>query len=147
MTPAEPPHANVRAASSRSGRPNTANRAWVAISGWVLYALSWVTPSADGRQFGATAFVDSVRLAWHLFIAGSVLPGLAVTLGWLANFSVFLRLPNWLRVIAAIAPWAAFAVVLTKLPARPAFFLYFYPWAVGIALIQAARCSSRKAAS
>ena len=117
------------------------------IVGWVLYLLSWVTPSLDGRQFGATAFVDSVRLAWHFFGMGSILPGLGVTLGWLANFSIFPRLPCWLRVIASIAPWLAFAVVLTNLPARAALFLYFYPWALGIALIHAARCSSRKAAS
>jgi hypothetical protein len=117
------------------------------IVGWCLYALSWVTPSLDGRQFGATAFVDSVRLAWHFLSMGSILPGLGVTLGWLANFSIFLRLPGWLRIIASIAPWLAFTVVLAKVPARAAFFLYFYPWALGIALIHAARCSSRKAAS
>jgi hypothetical protein len=119
----------------------------VAFTGWVLYLLSWVTPSLDGRQFGATAFIDSVRLAWHLYSTGGILPGLAVTLGWLANFSIFLRLPCWLRVIAIIAPWLAFTVVLANVPARAVFFLYFYPWALGIALIHAARCSSRKAAS
>jgi hypothetical protein len=117
------------------------------IAGWCLYVLSWVTPSLDGRQFGATAFVDSVRLAWHWLGTGNILPGLAVTLGWLANFSILPRLPCWLRSIAIIAPWLAFTVVLANLPARAAFFLYFYPWALGIALIHAARCSSRKAAS
>jgi len=49
-----------------------------------------------------------------------------------------------LRIAACIAPWLALAVVLLKLPVRPSllgralYFLYFYPWAVGIALIQAA---------
>jgi hypothetical protein len=86
-------------------------------------------------------------LARHFFSTGSILAGLAVTLGWLANFSIFPRLPCWLRVIAIIAPWLAFAVALANLPARAAYFLYFYPWALGIALIHAARCSSRKAAS
>jgi hypothetical protein len=71
-----------------------------------------------------------------------------VMLGWLANFSVLpWRLPVWLRVVAIVAPWLAFAVVLAKVPARATYFLYFYPWALGIALIQAARCSSMKAAS
>lgn len=68
-------------------------------------------------------------------------------LGWLANFSLLLPLPCWLRIVAIIAPWLAFAAVLAEVPARAVFFLYFYPWALGIALIHAARCSSRKAAS
>lgn len=124
-----------------------ASRQRLATAGWVLYLLSWVTPSLDGRQFGATAFVDSVRLARHFLATGHVLPGLCVTLGWLANFSILRRLPCWLGVIASSAPWLAFAVVLAELPARATFFLYFYPWALGMALIHAARCSSRKAAS
>ena len=128
-----------------SGATPAVNR--LLIIGWCLYALSWVTPSLDGRQFGATAFVDSVTLGWHFLSTGALLPGLCVTLGWLANFSIFLRLPCWLRLVAILAPWLAFAVVLAKLPARATFFLYFYPWALGIALIHAARCSSRKAAS
>lgn len=140
--------ANAGAGGPRSIRSGGGRRnRRLATIGWVLYLLSWVTPSLDGRQFGATAFVDSVRLASHLLGAGSILPGIAVTLGWLANFSVFPRLPCWVRVVASIAPWLAFAVVLAKVPARATFFLYFYPWASGLALIHAARCSSRKAAS
>jgi len=122
---------------SRSGR--------VLLAGWLLYTLSWVTPSIDGRQFGAVAFVESVRFGWNLLTTDNILPGVAVMLGWLANFSLLPRLPNRLRVVATLAPWLAFAVVLAKLPVRPslpgraAFFLYFYPWAAGIALIHAAR--------
>jgi hypothetical protein len=115
------------------------------LAGWLLYALGWITPSIDGRQFGAVAFVESVRFGWNLLTTDNILAGVAVMSGWLANFSLLPRLPNWLRVVATIAPWLAFAVVLAKLPVRPslpgraAFFLYFYPWAVGIALIHAAR--------
>jgi hypothetical protein len=138
---------DAQAASARREGWMVRNRARVAFTGRVLYLLSWATPSLDGRQFGATAFVDSVRLAWHFLSTDHVLPGLCVTLGWLANFSIFPRPPCWLRIVAVIAPWLAFAVVLAKLPARATFFLYFYPWALGIALIHAARCSSRKAAS
>jgi len=118
------------------------------LAGWLLYTLSWITPSIDGRQFGAVAFVESVRFGWNLLTTDSLLPGVAVMLGWLANFSLLPRLPNWLRVVATIAPWLAFAVVLAQLPVRPSlpgragFFLYFYPWAAGIALIHAARSRS-----
>ena len=120
------------------------------LAGWLLYALSWLTPSIDGRQFGAVAFVESVRFSWNLLTAGNLVPGLCVLLGWLANFSILpRRLPRWLRVVAPIAPWLAFAVVLARLPVRPslpgraAFFLYFYPWAAGIALIHFARSRSQ----
>jgi len=144
------------AARSRRGNVDTSGRgantrkihAPVVMTGWVLYLVSWVTPSVDGKQFGASAFVQSARLAWHLLSMGNIVAGLCVTLGWLANFSILpRRLPIWLRVVAIAAPWLAFAVVLAKLPARATYFLYFYPWALGIALIHAARCSSMKAAS
>ena len=133
----------MTAAATQGDRGSGGRR--LLLSGWLLYALSWITPSIDGRQFGAVAFVESVRFGWNLLTTDSLLPGLAVMLGWLANFSLLPRLPNWLRVVATIAPWLAFAVVLAKLPVRPslpgraAFFLYFYPWAAGIALIHAAK--------
>ena len=122
-----------------------------AIAGWLLFALSWITPSSDGHQFGAGAFVESPRFAWSLLTTRNIALGLCVLAGWLANFSMLPRLPGWARVLACLAPWLAFAVVLLKLPVRPSlagravFFLYFYPWAIGIALIHAARW--RKATS
>ena len=112
--------------------------------GWLLFALSWITPSSDGRQFGAVAFVESARFAWNLLTTDNIVLGLCVLAGWLANFSLAVRLPNWARIMACAAPWLAFTVVLLKLPvlpslpARAAFFLYFYPWAVGIALVHTA---------
>ena len=125
---------------------HSGNRRRLASVGWLLFALSWITPSSDGRQFGAVAFVESTRFAWNLLTTGNIALGLCVLAGWLANFSIaLLRLPNWARIMACAAPWLAFTVVLLKLPvrawlpARAAFFLYFYPWAVGIALIHTAR--------
>ena len=129
----------------------TGRRQRWALAGWLLFALSWATPSIDGRQFGAVAFVESVRFAWNLLSTDNIALGLCVLAGWLANFSVGFRLPNWARIMACAAPWLAFAVVLLKLPVRPsllgraAFFLYFYPWAAGIALIHTAHL--RKAPS
>ena len=123
----------------------------LALAGWLLYAISWVTPSSDGRQVGAVAFVEAVKFAWSLLTTGTVwsgLLGLCVSLGWLANFSIFLRLSTWARVVWSAAPWLSFAVVLAMLPVRPslparaAFFLYFYPWAAGIALIHLANIAA-----
>jgi hypothetical protein len=125
----------------------------LAITGWLLYAISWFTPSIDARQVGATAFVAAVKFARDLLVAGttwSIPLGLCVLLGWLANFSILLRAPVWARIGWSAAPWLAFAVVLLILPVRPslparaAFFLYFYPWAVGIALIHMANIAANR---
>ena len=133
-------------ADRRNGMVGPVGRARrLLVGGWVLYGLSWLTPSIDGRQFGAVAFVESARFAWNLLTTDNIVLGLCVLAGWLANFATWpRRLPGWLRIAACIAPWLAFTVVLLKLPVRPSilgralYFLYFYPWAAGIALIQAA---------
>jgi hypothetical protein len=125
----------------------------LALAGWLLYAISWITPSADARQVGAIAFVATVKLARNLLATGTAraLPlGLCVLFGWLANVSIFIRLPTWARLVWTAAPWLTFAVVLLILPVRPslparaAFFLYFYPWAVGIALIHSANIAATR---
>jgi hypothetical protein len=125
----------------------------LAVAGWLLYAISWLTPSADGRQLGAAAFVQAVRFGCSLIVGETAwgLPlGVGVLLGWLANFSIVLRLPTWARIVSIATPWLSFAIVLAMLPVRPtlaaraAFFLYFYPWAVGIALIHAANIATRR---
>jgi hypothetical protein len=123
----------------------------LSLAGWLLYAISWFTPSIDARQTGAGAFVMTVELARSLFLGGTtwgIPSALCLTAGWLANFSIFLRLAPWARVACMVAPWLAFTVVLLMLPVRPsltaraAYFLYFYPWAVGIALIHLANIAA-----
>jgi hypothetical protein len=123
----------------------------LAVAGWLLYAISWITPSSDARQLGAVAFVAAAKFARDLLATGTpwgIPLGLCVVFGWLANLSIFFRLPTWARVVWTAAPWLTFAVVLMLLPVRPslpgraAFFLYFYPWAVGIALIHSANIAA-----
>ena len=119
----------------------------LAIAGWLFYALSWITPTIDGRHLGAEGFGATIQLAqlllavetpWNIFL------GLCVCFGWLANVSIFIKWPTWARALWIAAPWFAFVVVLLIVPVRPslpqraAFFLYFYPWAIGIALIHIA---------
>ncbi len=131
--------------------PGTHRR--LAVTGWLLYAISWVTPSCDARQFGAVAFIDTLKLAGNLLTSArpwGIPLGLALLCGWLANVSIFIRLPAWARTAWSAAPWLAFAVVLLTLPVRPsipqraAFFLYFYPWAVGITLIHIANIAATR---
>ena len=125
----------------------------LAIAGWLLYAISWITPSSDAHQVGAVAFVATIKLAANLLAtttARGILLGFCILFGWLANLSIFIRLPAWARVMWSAAPWLTFAVVLlilpvrASLPARAAFFLYFYPWAVGIALIHSANIAAHR---
>jgi hypothetical protein len=117
----------------------------------MLYALSWITPSIDARQLGAVGFVATVRFALWLLTSGrpwAIPLGLCACFGWLANVSIFFRWPVWGRAAWIAAPWFAFVVVLLLVPVRPslpqraAFFLYFYPWAVGIALIHLANIAA-----
>jgi len=120
----------------------------LAIPGWSLYALSWITPSLHGGGIGARAFIAAVRygVAFSVHpdsVSGFIL-GLCLLCGWLANFSIFIPLPVWARIVSIAAPWLAFAAVLLLLHAplsvreRAASLLYFYPWALGIALIHIA---------
>ena len=119
----------------------------LAIAGWLFYALSWITPTIDGRHLGAEGFFETVRLALWLLTSARPLAiplGLCVCFGWLANIAVFVKWPAWGRALWIAAPWFAFVVVLVTVPVRPslpqraAYFLYFYPWAIGIALIHIA---------
>ena len=123
-------------------------RSRLALAGWLLYAASWVTPSIDGRQLGAVAFVDTLRITARLLASATpsaVLQGACLMLGWLANISIFFfQLRPRARALWIAAPWLAFGVVLLTVPVRPsipqraAYFLYFYPWAIGIAAIHLA---------
>ena len=67
--------------ATRSGRRRSLARA-----GWLLFALSWITPSIDGRQFGAVAFVESARFAWNLLTTNNIALGLCVLAGYAVIF-------------------------------------------------------------
>jgi hypothetical protein len=120
----------------------------LAILGWVLYAIAWITPSLHGGGIGAQAFVAAVRygvgFSLHPDSLSGLLLGLCLLVGWLANFSIFIPLPVWARIVSIAAPVFPFAAVLLLLHAplsvreRATSLLYFYPWALGIALIHIA---------
>jgi len=124
--------------------PLTAAHRGLAVAGLSLYALSWITPSIDGRRLGAGAFVDAAvigaRLTFHSVSVAAVIAGISLLCGWLANFSIVLRLSARARLLWITAPWVPFAVLLLSHgPApSPLPMLYFYPWAIGIGLIHLA---------
>jgi hypothetical protein len=127
-----------------------------AIFGWALYAISWITPGLHGSGIGARAFVAAVRYGVGFLVhpdsLSGFVQGLCLLLGWLANFSIFIALPVWARSIFIVAPAFPFAAVLLlmhiPLPVgeRAASLLYFYPWALGIALIHIANIAEARRA-
>lgn len=126
----------------------------LAILGWALYGLAWITPSLHGGGIGARAFVAAVRsgvaFAVHPDSPSVFVLGLCLLIGWLANFSIFIPLPVWARIVCIAAPVLPFAGVLLLAPAplpvreHVASLLYFYPWALGIALIHGANIAARR---
>jgi hypothetical protein len=127
-----------------------------AIAGWVVYAISWITPDSDGSRIGAGAFVKTAHAGISMLISANVrwsLIGACMLFGWLANFSILLRLSTWSRVVWMLAPWLPFALTLLFVPVRPsmsgraALLLYFYPWAIGIALIHLAHIADARKSS
>jgi hypothetical protein len=118
------------------------------IAGWILYAVSWITPSRDARQLGAQAFVNAVdkgtSLVLHAGRPAGVVVGACLLLGWLANFSILVRWSPRTRLAWIVAPWFPFVALLFARPApSPVPLLYFYPWAIGIGLIHVARLAQR----
>jgi hypothetical protein len=56
-------------------------------------------------------------------------------IAWLANFTIFTRLPVALALIAIMLPWPAYIFLFSDCVG----YIPFYPWAIGIALIHISR--------
>jgi hypothetical protein len=115
-------------------------------TGWILYAVSMVIPACNLSGIGAEWFIIAPVYGVFFLFSGSVasfLVGLALLAGVAANASLFSRARLWQRVAGIVAPWIAYAAFCFV--ERPANFEqalaipYFFPWAVGIALINVAR--------
>lgn len=122
----------------------------LALAGWILYLVSWITPGSEPGWFGARAFLASVeyglRLLFHPQSIAAAVLGVCLLAGWLANFPILIRrrLSVRARVAWSIAPWLPVIGGLLLMDAplmvreRLIWQLYFYPWALGIACIHAA---------
>jgi hypothetical protein len=121
----------------------------LAIFGWTLYAISWVTPSLNEGWIGARAFVAAIQYAarflFHPESVSAFVLGLCLLVGWLANFSILIPLSLRARLAWIVAPWLPFVGILLLASAplsvreRVISQLYFYPWAVAIACLHTAR--------
>lgn len=120
--------------------------------GIALFVLSFLVPAqwAWGPDFhmfgGCQAFVATPALALNLvndvltvprYAAANhaILLALVAIAAWLANSSVFLRLPRVPAVLVSLIPWIAYSVFFSIL----ADFIPFYFWAFGIGLIHCSR--------
>jgi hypothetical protein len=115
-------------------------------AGWLLYFASLVTPGADLKSYGAKMLMLAPYYGYlelsSASLTGRIL-GLALFAGFAANLSVCMRLPRAIAVASILAPWAAFAAYVSLIgPVRLQALLriaYFFPWALGIALINVER--------
>src|SRR5262245_48432937 len=107
----------------------------LAVLGWVFYLLSWITPGTGDGRIAGWAFIAAAGYGVRfLFLSGTlsgVVLGLALLVGWLANFSIFIPLSIRTRWVWILAPWVAYAAVLLLLHApvpisqRAMSLLYF----------------------
>src|SRR5579862_3450558 len=78
----------------RAARALPAGYGRLALLGWALYVLAWITPSLHGGGIGAQAFVAAARygaaFALHPDSLSGFVLGVCLLIGWLANFSIFI---------------------------------------------------------
>jgi hypothetical protein len=116
--------------------------------GIALFVISFLAPARlrqgeDSHFFGGFgAFYETPLFAFQAILANRyeapshpILLFMLMMGAWIANFSIFKRLPPILGLIAIFLPWPAYIFLFSVL----AGFVPFYPWAVGIALIHLSR--------
>lgn len=113
--------------------------------GIVLFVLSFFAPLRwdDLRFFGGgIIFVATPDFAITEIsakpseeLSHSTLLFCIMMTAWLANFTVFFRLPLVIAIIAILLPWPAYIYLFSDL----VHMIPFYPWAIGIALIHVSR--------
>src|SRR5690242_9713360 len=85
---------------------------WLRLLGFVVFTLSFIPP-------GINAFCVTPELAITSLFKGfddgrwqSVVFAIALGMGWLANFTIFFRLPSIGALIAIASPWILYLGVI-----------------------------------
>jgi hypothetical protein len=105
-----------------------------------LFVFSFLAPPhwEGGDDFhlfgGVSAFITTPVTAFQLKHEDRLL-FIVMMAAWIANFTIFTRLPPAAAVLAILLPWPAYIYLFSDLRA----FVPFYPWAAGIALIHLSR--------
>jgi hypothetical protein len=113
--------------------------------GWILYLISMVTPARNLTLIGAALFLrlPSGILAFFGSHPANPLPGICASIGLAANLLVWVRVPWALSLVAVLTPWVALIWLNGGSPAQVlgtvSGWLFYYPWALGIVLINAGR--------
>jgi hypothetical protein len=120
--------------------------------GFYLFVISFPLPNWEFEGTGIGIFIMTpwaisrfVTSLFHFFEWKLVFLTLGFSLGWLANFTVFFPLPTWARWTAITAPWLAYFTDVFliygsgKIDVGMLTFIPFYPWAIGIGLINYSR--------
>lgn len=122
--------------------------------GIALFVLSFIAPPhwLGGDKFtlfgGFSAFIETPAWACRLVLpsippepmANDILLFVVMMTAWAANFTVFIRFPAVVALIAVLLPWPAYIYLFSILRD----FIPFYPWACGIALIHIGRLTGPK---
>jgi len=116
--------------------------------GIALFVLSFLVPPRwrGGEDFhlfgGCAAFVQTPVIACQAILANRdeapshhILLFIIMMAAWIANLTIFTRMPLVVALIAILLPWPAYIYLYSVL----AGFIPFYLWAVGIALIHLSR--------
>lgn len=108
---------------------------WV---GFGLFVISFFVPSRlDNLEFfsGAIIFVQAPVFAFDFLVGEkNVLAAVVVFASWLANLSVAVPRRKWVALAAILAVWTVYGCFFAELLR----FVPFYPWAVGISVVQIA---------
>ena len=125
--------------------------------GFVVFAVSFVTPTCAFNGCGIVAFLLTAQFIWTeithyadprtwqelVFLT-------SMCLGWLSNFTVFFSLRRVLAAAATIAPWTLYFSMIffensRSINVQFIKFIPFYPWAIGIAMIHLPGLIERRA--
>lgn len=105
------------------------------LTGFGLFCISFFLPDDfNHRQFfaGAIVFVQTPVISFDSLKDQSYWPALVTFAAWLANLSVPVPRMKWVAVSAMLAVWTAYVCFFEFLGS----FVPFYPWAIGITLVQ-----------
>jgi hypothetical protein len=122
-------------------------------AGGALWLLSLITPDSGAHSVGAVWLVrapwQGARLLVHALAAPGTVSwqalglGLALLAGFAANLTLLLRPGRDALVLAAALPWIPW-IAYALAVAPPWRLLYFYPWALGLLVVQAGRLLRRR---
>ena len=122
--------------------------------GVALWLLSLLTPDARGHAVGAVWLAYGRVYGARLLVRGfgaegswsNVVTGAALLAGFAANLAVLVPLGIAGRLICLVLPWLPYLAYWAlwhsgqvARAASPATLLYFYPWVLGLTLIQTAQ--------